>query len=71
MLDKAGRYIPPLTAMLAEMRAKLSVPHRRYKPSGKRIWRRQVERDFTPVNARRWSGRQWTKFRKFLARTES
>lgn len=68
MRDKNGKYISPLAEMVRTMRAR---PVLKQWHSGKRLLRRELQSEYTPVNARRWSGRQWTKFRKYLARTES
>ncbi len=67
MLDRNGRFIPPLKEMVRTMRAR---PIRKAWHSGRRLLRKQIQRDFTPVNAARWSGRQFRLFRKFLQRED-
>lgn len=67
MLDKRGKFIPPLAEMVRTMRAR---PPVKAWHSGRRLFRRQVQREYAPVFTARWSGRQWTRLRKHLARTE-
>lgn len=44
--------------------------HSGARSSGKKALRRQIEREYMPPHAARWSGRQWRIFRKGMKRQE-